>query len=756
NAEDSSYNTDSWQYKVKSKVAAQAASGNDGQHGALGSHHNEQQIAPDAQEGRSLLGQVHPSDIERDPTLQDPRCIFQVLKRHYSRYTPEMVQKVCGISPELFLEIANALTKNSGRERTAAICYALGWTQHTVGVQMIRTSAILQLLLGNMGRPGGGILALRGHANIQGSTDIATLYNLYPGYLAAPSSLRKEFDYKTYMQHNEQLTGWWHNYPKYFVSLLKAWFGDAATPENDFGFNFLPKITGDHSQLPTFVEMMDGKVKGFFAMGQNPAAGAPNSRFHREALAKLDWLVVRDLFETETASFWDRDGVDPSTIGTEVFFVPGAGHVEKEGSFTNTQRLLQFHELAVEAPDDARSENWFLTELYLRMKEFYKDSTKERDLPIQKLTWNYRREGKNQEPVVDDIVREINGYTVADNKLIKSFQELKSDGSTAAGCWILSGIMPEEGRNLSRNRKTDDWVSLDWGYTWPANRHILYNRASADPEGRPWSERKKYIWWDGEHDNGDGTKGRWTGYDIPDFPVTKDPATPARPDGVGVDAHSGADPFMMITDGRAWLYVPRGLTDGPLPTHYEPVESPVSNLMYAQHPANPVVKYWPRKGNRMQGSQNPEYPYAITTYRVTEHHVSGAMSRWLPWLSELQPELFAEISPELAAEKGIKNGDWITVYNARAEVEAKALVTTRIQPLKINDRVVHQIGFPYQWSYKGVVTGDTVNDLVSLVAERNVSMHEAKSFTCNLRPGRRNRAEANSEAGSNQGEERGK
>ncbi len=733
----SAYDTTSWQYKQRETSSSSSdqlpASGKS----ATTSQHDEQQVAPEGQEGQGSLPHLHPSHVAKDETMQDPHCVLQVLKRHYERYTPEMVEQICGIPQELFLKIAQALTKNSGRERTTNISYAVGWTQHTTGVQMIRTSTILQLLLGNIGRPGGGILALRGHANIQGSTDIATLYNLFPGYLLTPSALRGEYDLQTYLDGNSQDAGWWVHYPNYFISLLKAWYGEAATRENDFAYDYLPKIVGSHSDLDMFVDMKDGKIKGYFSMGQNPAGGGVNAGFHRAALEKLDWMVVRDLYEIETAAYWKRPGVDPTKIPTEVFFLPPASHVEKEGSFTNTQRLIQYREKAIEPPDDARSENWFMAELYTRLRDLYQTSEKERDRPLLDLTWNYRREGPLQEPVVEDIVKEINGFTVADGKLVKSFTELKADGSTACGAWIFSGIMPEEGKNLSRNRKTDDYVSLDWGFTWPANRHILYNRASADPEGRPWSERKKYLWWDAEHDNGDGTHGHWTGYDIPDFPLTKSPTAEAQPDGRGLDAHSGASPFIMMVEGVARLFAPSGLTDGPLPTHYEPVESPVSNALYPQTPINPVLKRWKRPDNPENGLANPRFPYAITTYRLTEHHVGGAMSRWLPWLSELQPALFAEISIELAQEKGIKQGDWITIWTKRGEIEAHALVTSRMQPLTIRGRTVHQIGLPFHWGYQGVVKGDVVNDLLLLVADRNVSMHDAKAFTCNMRPGRR-------------------
>lgn len=746
----SAYNTASWQYKLTKKgeehkkeeerrtVEEEEKFGRSPTAcKGCQPHHTEHHVMPDVEEGQGLLPHAHPSNIEKDEAMQHPRCVLQILKRHYTRYTPEIVEQICGIPQELFYKIADTLVKNSGRERTTNISYAVGWTQHTVGVQMIRASGILQLLLGNIGRPGGGILALRGHANIQGSTDIATLYNLLPGYLLAPSAQREEYDFQIYLEHTRQEAGWWVHYPEYFISLMKAWYGEHATKENDYAYNYLPKIIGDHSDLAMFVAMKDGQMKGYFSMGQNPAAGGVNAGFHRAALEKLDWMVVRDLYEIETASFWKRPGIDPTRIPTEVFFLPAASHVEKEGSFTNTQRLIQYREQAVDPPDDARSENWFLTELCLRLKQLYRDSTKERDKPIQHLVWNYRREGPLQEPVVEDIVKEINGYTVADGKPVKDFQALKADGSTACGTWIFSGIMPEEGKNLANQRNPDTYVSLDWGFTWPANRHILYNRASADPEGRPWSERKKYLWWDAEHQNEDGTKGRWVGYDIPDFPETKPPTARAKPDGWGLDAQSGASPFIMQSEGVGRLFVPSGLTDGPLPTHYEPAESPVPNLLYPNMPNNPVLKRWRRPDNPENGMANPEFPYAITTYRLTEHHVGGAMTRWLPWLSELQPELFAEISEELAAEKGIKQGDWITIWTKRGEVEARAMVTQRIKPLNMKGRTVHQIGLPFHWGYAGVVTGDIANDLLLLVADRNVSMHDAKSFTCNMRPGRR-------------------
>lgn len=678
---------------------------------------------------------LHKGQPKQDLTLQDPHCVFQILKRHYARYTPEMVESVCGTPKDLFLKVAKVITDNSKPDRTTVFCYAVGWTQHTVGVQYIRAAAILQLLLGNIGRPGGGILALRGHATIQGSTDLATLYHVLPGYLSQPSALKKHVTLEEYILTETPATGWWYNTPKYLVSLLKAWYGEAATKENDFAYDYLPKIIGDHSHIPMFVGMKEGKVKGFFAFGQNPAVGGQNAEFQRQALGDLDWMVVVDLYETETAVFWKREGVNPKDIKTEVFFIPAAAVAEKGGSFTNTQRMVQWHEKAVNPPGDARADLDIVYDLGKRLKKLYEGSTDPKDRPILDMTWDY---GEHEaDPYL--VMKEVNGYTVADKKPIKTFAELKDDGSTAAGGWIYTGIIPEEGKNLAASRNPDNYVSLGWGFGWPANRRILYNRASADPSGKPWSERKKYIWWDPEADAGGGKKGKWVGYDVPDFPATKAPDTSAKPDGVGLEAHSGADPFIMKPDGKGWLFAPSGLVDGPLPTHYEPMETPVENSVYKQQ-VNPVVKRFDLKGNEYIKVGDPNYPIIISTYRLTEHHLSGTMSRWLPWLAELQPELFIEISPELAGEKGIQNEDWVTVVTPRGEIEAKALVTRRLRPFKLGDgKVVHQVGMPWHWGYQGVVKGDVVNDLTALVGDPNVTIHEGKVFTCNIQKGRRAR-----------------
>jgi formate dehydrogenase major subunit len=674
----------------------------------------------------------------RDETLQHPRCVFQILKRHYARYTPEMVERVCGSAKGLFLQVAEVLAANSGRERTSAICYAVGWTQQSYGAQIIRAAAILQLLLGNIGRPGGGIMALRGHASIQGSTDVPTLFDLLPGYLPHPAVSRGDDTLDAYLRQSAPKGGYWSNAPKFMVSLLKAWYGDAASKENDYGYQWIPKLTGDHSHISTAAAMADGKVKGFVVFGQNPANGSPHAGLQRKALTQLDWMVALDLYETETAAFWYAapEGWKPADIKTEVFLIPTAGPGEKEGTFTNTQRLLQYHDKAVDPPNDTRSDLWFLYHLGRRLKDLYRESTNPRDEGLRHLTWDYLPERPDpeyrikDEPSAEKVLMEVNGYTVADHKQVPDFERLKDDGTTACGVWIYSGVFPSPGQNMARrrNRTPGNYVDPEWGFAWPANRRILYNRASADPAGKPWSERKKYVWWD-------AASGTWTGLDVPDFPLKKAPDTPAKEQGVGMELHSGADPFTLKADGRGWLFAPSGLKDGPLPTHYEPLESPISNDLYPRQDS-PVAKRFRRKDNPTSPVGDPQFPYIVTTYRVTEQYTSGSMSRWNGWLSELMPEMFAEISPELAAAKGIENLDWVVISTPRNQIECKALVTRRMRPFRHNGKIIHEVGLPYHWGYKGLVTGAMANDLIALSEEPNVYIQEDKALTCNLRKGR--------------------
>ena len=665
--------------------------------------------------------------IVTDETFEHPRCVLNVLRRHYARYTPEMVENTCGIPVATFTRIAELLASNSGRERTTAFAYAVGWTQHSSGVQFVRCSALVQLLLGNIGRPGGGIMALRGHADIQGATDISTLYDLLPGYLPMPSALRKESTLAEYLASNQKKTGWWANMPKYVVSQLKAFYGKAATPENDFCFSYLPQLIGDHSMLPTTFAMKDGNVRGYFVIGQNPGASGQNAELVRSAMERLEWFVNIDSFENETSSFWNREGADPSTIATECFFLPAATVLEKEGTMTQTSRMLQWHDKALEPAGTSHTDLWYFYELGKRLKALYADSKDEKDRPILDMTWDYDDPQEPGEPSALKVLQEINGYVTATGEQVASFADLKDDGSTAAGAWIYTGVCPDATTNRARSRVGDDVSSLGWGWAWPANRRTLYNRASADPQGRPWSERKKYVWWD-------EAKGEWTGVDVPDFPKTKAPGTLGIAGASGMDAHSGADPFIMLAQGRAQLFVPAGeLKDAPIPAHYEPLQSPIHNALYGQE-VNPMMRQWRRPDNRYN-DRPQDYPYVLTTYRITE--MSGIMTRYIPWLAELQPEAFCELDPELAVEKGIRNGEYMVISTALGEMEAKALVSGRMRPLRIDGKRVHQIGIPYNYGRMGFARGDSPGELIALSMDPNVSIHESKSLTCNIRAGRR-------------------
>ena len=719
-AEQRMYNPESWAYKhCSSSGASEDHFGNGGN-----SKESGRVTAPDF------------ASATQDPTLQHPRCVYQLLKKHFARYTPDMVERYCGVTRKLFLKIAETYCSASGADKTANICYALGWTQHSDGVQIIRTAAILQLLLGNIGRPGGGILALRGHASIQGSTDIPTLFDTLPGYLPMPKLGSNSHDLATYYNKHRDKSGWWWNIDKYIVSLLKAYYGDAATKENDFGFGWLPRITGDHSHQGYFLDMMDGKIEGLFVMGQNPAVAAPSSRFERKALSKLKWLVVRDLVELETASFWydspevERGEMRVEEIATEVFFLPAAGHAEKDGCFTNTQRLLQWHQKAVDPPGDARSEPWFIYHLGRRLKEKAFLDLRPRNAGLNALTWEYSLKGKHDEPSVEEVLQEINGHVLPKRALVSGFVDLKADGSTSCGCWIYSGVFPADGENRANERNSRDFYGHGWAFSWPADRRILYNRASARPDGRPWSERKKLVWWD-------EVQKKWTGLDNPDFTATKSPHYQPPPGAEGDAALAGDRPFILHPDGVGWIWVPVGLADGPLPAQYEPWESPVRNPLYPNQQVNPPAMAKKRPDNQYADSPDVRFPYVMTTYRLTEHHTSGAMSRTLSHLAELQPDPFCEISPELAAERGIENADWVTITSMRGIIEARALVTSRMQPLDIDGKRIHQVGVPFHWGYRGLVKGDIANDLVAISEEPNVRIMESKALLCNVVRGRR-------------------
>jgi len=688
---------------------------------------------------------------KRDLTLQDPNTAFQLLRRHYSRYTIEMVERVAGIPKDLFVKAAKMFCENSGREKTGTITYALNLTQHTNGVENIRALCMLQLMLGNVGRPGGGVTALRGHANVQGATDLAVLYQDLPGYHPVP--LRDAHpDLKTYLEKTTPKSGFAVNRPKWVVSMLKAWYGDAATKESDFGYDWIGKrASADaYSHQHIFVDMYERKVKGFFAIGQNPAVGGPNAKLAREAMQRLDWLVVQDIFLTETADVWkvpassSRAATNPKDVKTEIFFLPAAPAAEKDGSLTNTMRLIQWHEKAVDPPGQVRSDAEHIYEIGKRLKKLYAGSKKKRDTGLLAMTWDYG----DRHPDMVKVLVEMNGYAVEelkdkDGKVLykkgeplKTFADLRDDGSTASGIWIYTGVTvwDAEGKVVNRaagRKKADekDYLAHGWGWAWPANRRIIYNRASADPSGKPWSEKKKLLWWDAEApSNVPDKKGKWVGVDVPDFNAFLAP-----------DAKGGDNPYIMRPDGKGAFFGP--LLDGPFPEHYEPVESPVKNML-SKVQSNPTAKIWKvgDKKNELAPVASADYPYVITTYRLTEHHLSGVMSRYLPMLAELFASHFAEISVELAKELALDNGEMVTVSTPRGKIHVRAMVTNRLKPFVVDGKKIHQIGVPWHWGYNGLPElpgskGDITNDLSATVGDPNVFIQETKAFVCNVKKG---------------------
>jgi formate dehydrogenase major subunit len=730
------YDPSSWQYE-DAFVAA-----------AAGQRDQEGNIEALAGEGQDRDGEAARGQPKLDPTLQHPRCVWQILKRHYAQYTPETVERVCGVPQDVFAEVCRLFVENSGRERTAAFVHGVGWTQHTIGSQYIRAASILQLLLGNMGRPGGGVMAMRGHASIQGSSDIPTLFDTLPGYIPMPHAHGHE-NLDKFIAGTAARRGFWGDMRNYTVSLLKAWWGAAASEENDYCFDFLPRLTGSHSTYDTVMEQIKGTVKGYFLFGENPAVGSANTRMQRLGMSKLDWLVVRDFSLIESATWW-KDGPEIESgemrteeIATEVFFFPAAAHIEKEGTFTNTQRMLQWHHKGQDPVEEQRSDLWFMYHLGKRVRERLAGSQDERDRPVLELTWEHPTEGEHEEPSADTVLAEVNGWN-ADGEMLSTYTELKDDGSTSCGCWIYCGCYAD-GVNQTARRKPareQNWTGGEWAWAWPANRRILYNRASADPEGKPWSERKALVWWDSE-------KGEWTGHDTPDFEADKPPGYRPPPGASGPAAIAGDTPFIMQADQRGWLYAPAGVADGPMPTHYEPQDSPVANSIYPARQRNPAREVYEHESNRYH--PDPDEPggdvfdVVVTTYRLTEHFTAGGMTRWTPYLAELQPEFFCEVSPELAAERGLEHAGWATLVSARGCVEARVMVTDRMTPLQIEGRTLHQIGVPYHWGANGYAKGDSMNELSSMALDPSSHIQEVKALSVAIRPGRRPRGAARQE-----------
>ena len=738
-AEQRHYDNKSWQYEGAEVNAA--AGERDSEYADRTGGSNSGVKSAGRSESHGSGGAPVSAHVTRDDSMQHPRCVFQIVKRHFARYTAEMVERVCGVPPELFDKVAKAITENSGRDRTTCFAYAVGWTQHTVGSQNIRAASILQLLLGNIGRPGGGIQALRGHASIQGSSDIPTLFNLLPGYIPMPHA-HTDDGLDEFVEGDKNDKGYWGNMRHFVVSLLKAYWGDAATAANDFCFDYLPRLTGSHAHYDTVLEQVAGNCKGYFLLGENPAVGSANARMQRAGMANLDWLVVRDFSLIESATWW-KDGPEiesgemrTADIATEVFFFPAAAHTEKSGSFTNTNRMLQWHWQAIEPAGAARSDLWFMYHLGRLVREKLAGSSDEMDRPVLDLTWDYPTQGPLREPDAQAVLREINGFG-PDGAPLSGYLDLKPDGTTSSGCWIYCGVY-KDGVNQAARKKPgaeQSWVAPEWGWAWPMNRRVLYNRASADRDGVPWSERKALVWWD-------QSKGDWTGHDVPDFVAKRPPHFKPDDDAEGPDALAGDDAFIMQSDGKAWLYAPAGLNDGPMPTHYEPQDSPISNPLYGQQ-RNPTRQVMSHEQNRYQPSGNEPgaevFPYVVTTYRLTEHFTAGGMSRWTPYLAELQPEFFCEISPQLAKERGLEHMGWATIVTARNAIEARVMVTERMAPLQVDGRTIHQIGLPFHWGPNGVSRGDAANELSAMSLDPNSHIQEVKALAADIRPGRRPR-----------------
>ncbi|MCL4395983.1 MAG: formate dehydrogenase-N subunit alpha [Chloroflexi bacterium] len=722
NADTKAYATTTWQYQTD-KISAKVKD-------AAGNETTKQVSVP-----------------KQAASLDEPNTVFSILKQHYARYTPEMVERVCGTPKDKFLDTARSFCATGAPDKAGTILYAMGQTQHTVGTQNVRSMAMLQLLLGNIGVIGGGVNALRGESNVQGSTDMALLFGDLPGYLGAPTD--KHIDLQTYAAKFDS-TSYWINGPRFIVNLLKAWYGDAAKADNNYAYDYLPKTSGNYSWISLFEAMSAGKLKGLLCMGQNPAVSGPNARMERQALNNLDWLVVMDLFETETASFWKAPGVDAKTIHTEVFLLPAVDAMEKSGTIVTSGRRIQWRYKVANGPGEARSDIWILDRLTKALKAVYQGSTDQKDRPILDLNWFY---GEDFEPDVELVVREINGYALDAVKdatgrvildkgaLLPAFATIASAANydaIACGNWIFAGYFApaDDGRGIwrpaARRRGQKDPGNLGlypyWGFTWPANRHILYNRASAKPDGTPWSENKKLIWWDAE-------KKTWIGYDVPDFAATKAPDAKADPAGLGLATQSGTDPFIMKADGKGWLFAPSGLAEGPLPEHYEPIESPVQNALSSCQ-CNPVVKVWTTNKDETIGDRVgafDQFPIVCTTFRLGEHWQAGAMSRSLPWLAELQPDLFVLIGPDLAAARGIANGDKVKLRSARGEIEVVAMVSARMRALAVDGKPVHIVRIPWHWGWQGIATGDVVNDLTPHVGDGNTMIPEYKAFLVDVK-----------------------
>jgi formate dehydrogenase major subunit len=663
--------------------------------------------------------------------LDNPKSVWSLLKKHVAVYTPETVERICGTPKDKFLTVAKMISETSVKDKFMTSMYALGWTQHSKGSQNIRAMAMLQLILGNIGVRGGGMNALRGHSNIQGLTDLGLMSNLIPGYLTIPTE--KETSLDSYMSTRgfkplrPNQMSYWQNYKKFFVSFQKSMWGDAATADNSFAYDYLPKLdVPGYDVLRAFELMFQGKMNGYFCQGFNPLLSFPNRKKLTTALSKLKFLVVMDPLQTETARFWQNHGeynnVDTASIQTEVIELPTTCFAEDEGSLTNSGRWLQWHWAGATPPGEAKHDTWIMAQLFLRLKALYQKEGGAYSDPLTQLVWPYKDPGA---PKPDEIAKEINGYVLADvpdpndatktilqkGKQVASFAFLRDDGTTACGCWIYSGCFNEAGNNMARrdNKDPDDTGAFPtWSWSWPVNRRILYNRASADMTGQPWDPSRKLLWWDG---------AKWTGYDVPDILPT------AKPDVVG--------PFIMNPEGTGRLFTRALMRDGPFPVHYEPFESPIANPLAPKVRGNPVARVF--KGDMEQFGDAKEFPYAATSYRLTEHFHFWTKHAQIN--ASLQPEFFVEISEQLAAEKNIKSGGWVRVWSKRGSVKAKAVVTKRIAPLTCDGKTVHIVGIPLHWGFMGATKkGFGPNSLTPYVGDANIETPEYKAFLVDIEP----------------------
>jgi formate dehydrogenase major subunit len=683
-----------------------------------------------------------PPNVVFDPKLEHPRCVYQLLKKQYSRYTPEMVERITGIPKDQFLKAADLFTsirKDGDIKKVATVIYALGWTQHSNGAQMIRTAAMLQLLMGNVGRAGGGVNALRGHSNIQGATDIAGIFDNLPGYLKVPTPADNDFAAwmtritpKSSKPKEWDSFNYWSNTPKFAVSLQKALYGDAATKASDWAFSYLPKVDREYSWVHIWDDMYRGKVKGLLAFGMNGVAIGPNSQKNIDALKKADWLVVCDIYPEETSSFWQSPGIstdEMKNIKTEVYRLPGAGFAEKDGTFVNSARWLQWKWAAVPTPGDAQLDQAILAKIFMKVRELYQKEGGAFPDPILKLTWNHLDPNN---PSLSELAKELNGRAVSDvtdaptqttmkaGQQLPGFSWLRDDGSTSSGNWLWCGSWTEAGA-LTQRRGTDDPSGLgiypNWAWSWPMNRRVMYNRASCDLNGKPWDTDRRQIWWN-------EAQKKWLGADVPDF----------KPDSAPKD-HMG--PFIMNPEGVGRLFVPlAGMADGPFPEHYEPFESPVANLFHPQQNNNPVVKKYTSDMDKY-GTPEQGFTIVCTTYRLTEHYHYWTKNN--PMNVQLVPEMFVEIPVELAAELGIKGSEMVKVTSARgASYHGRAMVTHRIKPMTIDGKKVYQIGLPIHQGYRGInedagkVPRTIVNLLTPTVTDPNAYTPEFKGFLVKL------------------------